>query len=183
MAKTTETTETIHVYDEHHSAKSIPGFLAPDVTLVILTWLSFFALLVALSKIAWKPILEGLEKREEDIRQSLENADRLKNELEQIDKKRNAVLRQADEDSKRIIEDGRKAAIEAGHSIKHKAKEEAQIFVENAQRQISEETNTAYAQLKSDSAEIAVKLASKLIEENLDEEKNRKLIDKIIEQM
>ena len=58
-----------------------PGILSPDITLVILTWISFFALLVILHKFAWKPILAGLKQREDYIRKSLEDADKIKSRI------------------------------------------------------------------------------------------------------
>ncbi len=156
------------------------NLLNPELNIIILTWVSFFLLLFILRKFAWKPILAGLDKREETIRKSLEEADRIKEELREINQKREQLIREAEDKSKEIIDQGRKAAIEAAHIIEHKAKEESQIMLENAERQIKDVAAQAQFELRKMSADIAVELAGRLIEENLDSEKNRKLVNDLI---
>ncbi len=162
----------------HETVKK--DLFSADVTLVLLTWITFLFLLAILYKFAWKPILAGLDKREETIRKSLEEADRIKEELREINQKREQLIREAEDKSKEIIDQGRKAAIEAAHIIEHKAKEESQIMLENAERQIKDVAEEAQFELRKMSADIAVELAGRLIEENLDSEKNRKLVNELI---
>ena len=52
--------------------------------------------------------------------------------------------------------------------------------MENARREISEAENSARAQLREESADVAIALAGKIIGENLDDEKNRSLVSKMI---
>lgn len=170
--------ESSVVVSGHETTKK--DLFSPDLTLVILTWVTFLSLLAILYKFAWKPILAGLDKREETIRKSLEEADRIKEELREINQKREQLIREAEDKSKEIIDEGRKAAIEAAHIIEHKAKEESQIMLENAERQIKDVTEEAQFELRKMSADIAVELAGRLIEENLDSEKNRKLVNELI---
>ena len=165
---------------ENDSIPQKKDFFSADITLLILTWVTFLFLLAILYKFAWKPILASLDKREETIRRSLEEADRIKQELIQINQTREQFVKEAEEKAKEIVRDGRKAAVEAAHIIEHKAKEEVQILLETAERQIKEATEEAQFELKKTSAQIAVQLAGKLIEENLDTEKNRKLINELI---
>lgn len=151
-----------------------------DLTLVLLTWITFLSLLAVLYKFAWKPILAALDKREETIRKSLEEADRIKEELREINQKREQLIREAEDKAKEIIDQGRNAAVEAARTIDRKAKEESQILLENAQREIKDASQEAQFELRKMSAQIAVELAGKLIEENLDSEKNRKLVNELI---
>jgi F-type H+-transporting ATPase subunit b len=169
-------------HDTDHSGPE-GGFFTPEINLLILTWIVFFLLLIILKKYAWGPILNALDKREKDIEESLKNADYLKEELEKINEKQDKIIDEAQVKSKEIIEQARKAAIEATHTIKEKAKEETQILMENAERQIKNEKEKALAQLKEESINIAVELASKLIHENLDSEKNRKLVNDYIKEI
>ena len=156
------------------------ALFTPEIQIAVLTWISFFALLFILYKYAWNPILTGLEKREESIRESVENAQRVKKELAQMEDLYNQRLAQAESESKEIIAQSRRAAMEAAHIIEHKAKEQTKILLETAERRIKELTQEAQFELKKESAHIAVQLAGKLIEENLDTEKNRKLINEFI---
>lgn len=159
------------------------GLFTPDVLMLTLTWATFLLLLMVLYKFAWKPILAALDAREESLRRSIDEADRIKEELKKIEETRLKVLSEADQKAKEIIAQSRKAAIEAANTIQKKAKEEAQILLENSRREMKEELKKAQADLRQESAQIAVGLAAKLIEENLTDEKNKKIINDYIKHL
>ena len=167
----------------HANAEQDKGLLSPDLNMFLLTLFTFFALLAVLYKFAWKPILNALDQREESIRKSLEEAKHIQEELAKIDGKRKQMLAEAEMQAKDILAQSRRGATEASRIIHEKAKEEAHILLENIRREIKEETEKAQAVLRKESASIAVTLASKLIEKNLDEEENRKLIDQFIREL
>ena len=148
--------------------------------MVLWTWVTFGLLLVVLYKFAWKPILSGLDQREKDIRESVENAEKIRTELEQIEGKREKLIKEADDKAKEIVATARKAAVEASKVIENKAKEEANILLENANREIKAAREKAEAMLRRDSAELAITLAGRLIGENLDDNKNRALTEQLI---
>ena len=175
--------ETIIVPSEHGSPAHEKGFFSPDMSMVLLTWVTFFLLLAVLYKFAWKPILSILDAREESIRKSLEDVDRIKNELESLDAKCSQLIAEAKSKATEVINQSRKAAKEAANIIENKAREEAQISLENALRDIKEETQKARMKLREESAQIAVGLASKLIEENMNADKNRSLINRFMKEI
>lgn len=159
------------------------SILSPDAGMMILTWVTFLILLTILHKFAWRPILSLLDKREEDLRKAVTHADQLKDELAKIQQKHDKIIAEADQKAQGIVEQSRKAAIEAADIIRRKAKEDAQISLENALRDIKDEKENALAVLRDESARIAVLLAGKLIEENLDDDKNRRLVTQIIKKI
>src|ERR1019366_3725520 len=106
-----------------------PGILSPDVTLVILTWISFFALLIILHKFAWKPILAGLKQREDYIRKSLDDADEIKNQLAQVEAVKGRILEEAKEKASAIIEQSRKTGNELAGQIEQRAKKNAESII------------------------------------------------------
>lgn len=175
--------ETTVVPSGHGSSSHEKGFFSPDMNMVLLTWVTFFLLLAVLYKFAWKPILNILDEREESIRKSLEDVDRIKNELEGLDAKCTQLIAEADRKATEAIGRSRKAAKEAANIIENKARQEAQISLENALRDIKEETQKARVKLREESAQIAVGLAGKLIEENIDADKNRSLINSFIKKL
>lgn len=175
------TTATIQV--EGNLPESNAGFLSPDVSMLLLTWVTFFLLVIVLYKLAWRPILAGLDAREQSIKKSVDDVERIRQELLQIDDKRKQILAEAESASKDILAQARKGAVEQAKMIQDKAKEDAHILVENARREIKEELERARADLRAESAQIAVELAGKLLDENLDDEKNRRLIDDFIKKI
>ena len=176
-----QATTEVHVTQNSREANS--DFLSPDTNMLILTWITFFLLLAVLYKFAWRPILSALDKREEAIRRSVEEAERIKAELAKMDQTRQKMLVEIEAKSKAILDQSRKGAVEVAKIIQEKAKEEARILVENALREVKEETEKAQANLREESANIAIRLASKLIEKNLDDERNKKLIDEFIREI
>ena len=149
--------------------------------MVILTWITFGLLAAVLYKVAWKPILAGLEARETAIRKALDDAAKAKSELERIEAQRASLIAAADEKAKAIVEQARQAAIDAAAVIEQKARDEAQILLDNAQREIRGERDRAMAVLRRESAELAVGLARKVLRDQLDEARGRAVVNQLIE--
>ena len=154
-----------------------PGILSPDTTLVILTWISFFGLLAVLHKFAWKPILAGLKQREDYIRKSLEDADKVNKQLAEFEVEKGKILNEAKEKANIIIEQSRKMGIELAGQIEHRAKKSAEEIINSAHQEIEGECERARNALKKESAQIAISLAERILKENLNTEKNRNLIN------
>ena len=163
----------------HHDA----GIMSPDVTMIVLTWVAFISLLIILHKFAWKPIFALLDAREEKIRKAVEDAEKAKETLAHIEQTREQILTEAHRKAKDIVDQSQKAAVEAAKVIQQKTREEAQIVFENARREIKEEAERAQAALREESAKVAIILAGKLLEENLDDDKNRKLVNELIKKI
>jgi len=159
------------------------NLMDPSPDMALWTCITFAILLVILWKFAWNPILSGLDKRESDIRESVENAVRIREEMETLEANKEQVLKEADDKAKEIVAIARKAAVEASKVIEDKAKQETKIMLENASREIEAEQEKARAQLRLESAELSIAIASKLIGENLDNEKNRMLSDRLIREI
>ena len=177
MAEEHIQTETVTSAQESHHQQS---FISPDVTMMLLTWVTFLSLLAILYKFAWKPILQALDDREAAIRKAVDDADKAKAELAKTNATRAQLIAEAENKAKGIITQSRTAAVEAAKIIEQKAREEAQILLENARREIKEETQKAQSILRKESAQIAVSLASKLIDENLSTQKNQEIVNEFI---
>ena len=157
--------------------------LTPDTRMLVLTWVTFVLLLLVLYKFAWKPILKALDEREALIRKAVDDAEKAREELARVHATRHELIAEAQRTAKEVVHEARQAAAEASHVIERKAKEEAHISLENARRDIRDETEKARIILRKESAAIAVELAGKLIERNLDTENNRKLVDECMERI
>jgi F-type H+-transporting ATPase subunit b len=165
---------------DHHGGMSIDEV---NSGIAVLMWITFIFVLLVLHRLAWKPILALLDQRETKIREAVEKADKIQQDLSEIEGKRAALIAEADEKAKEIVAAAREAAKEAAHAIEQKARSEAQILTENAQREIKAAEEKAAANLRKESAELAVALAGRLLSENLDTEKNRQLIDGLINEV
>ncbi len=176
-----EVIETHAVHAGDHHAEVNPMEVSGQM--VVWTWVVFVLTLIVLYKVAWKPILSVLDKREKDIQDSIDNAETIREELESLEETKAQTIAEADEKAKSVLEAARKGAYTQAQSIEAKARDEAKIVAENASREIEASRAKAEDLLRIESASWARQLASKLINENLDDDKNRALTDKFIQEL
>ncbi len=149
----------------------------PDPGLFVWTILTFLVLLFLLAKFAWKPLLLMLEKREETIRQSLDDAEKAKREIERLKEESEDIIAKARSEAQTIVMEGKTTAERLKDDVLAKAKEKSDEIVANAQNIIVAEKNRAIKEIKSEAVDISINIASKLIEKNLTIEDNKTLIE------
>jgi len=87
------------IVSEGESAEG--GLLSVNGGLAFWTVVTFLLLVLLLSKFAWKPILSVLKQREDAIKDSLEQADKAKEEAKKILAENQNNLAKAEEESKK----------------------------------------------------------------------------------
>ena len=92
-----------------------------DPGLFIWTILTFLALLFLLAKFAWKPLLAALEDRENKIKNSLEDAEKAKAELERINAKSEEIIAKARSEAQSIRVEAKAATERIKAVLKAKA--------------------------------------------------------------
>ncbi len=157
--------------------------LSVEPGLMIWTIIIFVLLLLVLKKFAWKPLIESLSKREQGIRDSVEKAEHLRREAEVLMEENKKLLAKADEESRRIINEGKEYADKVRNELMSKTHEDASRMIQQAKDEIEREKLSALNELKSEVADLAVKAAGKIIDENLDAKKQKKIIDGFIKQI
>lgn len=153
------------------------------IPMAVIQWTCFIILLLVGYKMAWKPILDGLNTREDNIRESLDNAEKAKKELAELQETCSKMKAEAETEAKQIITTSRETATKLAKEIEEKAKGEADSVRANALKDIESAKVEALQSLRAESTELAISLAGKLISENLDNEKNRALTQTLIEKI
>lgn len=156
-----------------------------DVNPGVILWtvVTFVFLLLILKKIAWKPILNSLNQRENFIKESLEKADKAQKEAEKLIADNKVSLIKAEEDAQKIVEQSREYAEQLKTQILDESKLQAKKLIEDASIEIERKNNEAFNKLKDQVADIAVNAAEKILRENLDKEKQIKLVNKYMEDL
>ncbi len=154
-----------------------------DPGLFIWTIAVFLTLLFLLKRFAWGPLLAALEQRRAGIRKSLDDADRAKKELEQVQQESETVVRKARAEAETIVSTARADGAKLRDELRRQAQEEAQSILRNAERQIEQERDRALAQIRREAVDVSLMIASKLIRRNLTKEDNDALIDDALEQV
>ena len=159
------------------------GLLDVNPGLMIWTVITFIVLLFILKKVAWKPILTALDKRENDIKESLEQAEKAKEEAKQLLEANQANLAKAEEESRKIIEQSRSYAESLKDQMIKDSKDQAKKIVDEASNEIQRKKDAAFEELRGQIAEIAVSAAEKIIKESLDAQKSKQIIDKYLNEV
>lgn len=151
--------------------------------LIFWTIVTFLILMFILKKVAWKPILTALDQRETAIRESLEKAEKAKQEAQKVLDENQANLARAEEESKKIIDQSRSFAEKLKEQMIQESREQAQKIINDATAEIERKKESAFNELKGQIAEIAVQAAEIILKENVNKETNKKIVDNYIREI
>ena len=151
--------------------------------LIIWTLITFVLLVMVLSKFAWKPLLGALQEREHGIADALRQADEARKESDRVLNENKIILAKANEETARLIAEGRAMAEQVKNDIIAKANENAKLLMTQAKDEINREKEAALTQLRSEVADLAIAVAEKIVDETLDGAKQKKFVDKVLQQM
>ena len=148
----------------------------------LLFWsvVTFLLLLVVLKKVAWGPIISALEQRENDIKDALNAAEQAKKEAEKVSNDYEQSIKDAQKQSQQIIADSKEAAEKVKAKIENDASKKAEIMLNDAKVQINAEKENAINEIKAIAVDLSIKAASKVVEKNIDNDDNRKLVNDAI---
>jgi F-type H+-transporting ATPase subunit b len=155
----------------------------PDPGLYIWTIVTFLVLLALLAKFAWGPLLAALAVRQEAIRKSLDDAQQAKVELERLRNESTKILAQARSEADAIMSRTREDAERFREELKQKARAEAASLLKNAEHQIELETSRALQQIRHETVDLSVAIASKVLQRNVTKEDNERLIEETFRQL
>jgi F-type H+-transporting ATPase subunit b len=149
----------------------------PDPGLYIWTIIVFLVLLFLLMKFAWKPLLAMLEKREDNIKQSLDDAEKARDELANVKEDTEKLLNEARTESQAIVAAGKKNVERMQEEIVDKAQSKSDALLADAKKQIQLEKDRAITDVRAEVVNLSMQVAEKLIKKNLSKEDNLKLIN------
>jgi F-type H+-transporting ATPase subunit b len=151
--------------------------------LIVWTIVTFVLLVAVLSKCAWKPLLQALQEREEKIRSAMEQADKARTEAAELLKQNERMMARAEEEYQKVIREGKVFAEKLKEEIITKAKQQAQRELQLAKEEIQRDIDAAKLQLRSEVADLAIKAAEKILDETLDQQRHRKIVESVLNQI
>ena len=125
-------------------------------------------------------ITGAMDDRAEKIREALEAADQAKADAEAAMAIHQGNLETARQESRAIIEEGKRDAEKVKAQIVEDAKRESEEISQRATREIELAKESALADLHQQSVDLSIDLAGKLIHKNLGAEDNQALIDETV---
>jgi F-type H+-transporting ATPase subunit b len=157
--------------------------ILPHSAEVAVSFVSFMILFFVLSRFALPPITNMLDKRSENIRESLEKAEETRVEAERLFEDYKQQMAEARGEAAKVIESGRKVADAMKDDIVAKANEEAANIIVKAKETIQAEKKAAMAELQKSVADLSVAVAGRLIGAELSASDHEKLISQAIEEV
>jgi F-type H+-transporting ATPase subunit b len=158
------------------------GAIGIDWQVLLAQFVNFAILFGLLSVLLYKPMRRMLDERSNRIKESMEQAEQIK---EQMTKSEEQVKLQLDT-ARREGQDILAQAAQMGERLKEEAKgearQEAEVIVARARTEIERERDQAIDEVKREFVDLAITAAEKVVNESLDREKHRRLIEEVLEQ-
>ena len=137
-------------------------------------------LFILLRIFLFKPVNKIKAERTRTIQNNLDSAEKAKEEAETLRQQYEDSISEAKEKANNIIMKAHEDAEAERSAIIKKSQEEADKIVADADKAIENERKRVLRQAQSQIADLAIEAASKIIGENVDDEKNRRLVDKFL---
>lgn len=153
------------------------NLLSPNFGLVIWIAITFFALLLVLRRFAWGPVTGALAAREDRIRESMEQAEKALAEARQIQADNDRARREAEAEAQQLLRQARDAAEALRAEEVERTRGQIRQMQESAQAEIARERDGALETLRSEVADLAIQAAERVLNANLDDERQRKLVN------
>jgi len=145
--------------------------------------LAFAILYWLLNKYAFGPLFGMMEKRREMIAQQMKSASDNRDQADKLLAEQKKVIEEARKEAYAIIEQSRTMSSKQADELIQNAKAESNRIKEDALKDIESEKNKAVAALRGQVSAMAVMVASKIIEKQVDEKSQEELIDKYLKEV
>ena len=156
-----------------------------DINLGLSAWtlLVFAGLLFLLGKFAWAPILGAVEAREKGIQGALDEAAQRNEDAAKLLEEHRAQLADARRQASEIVSQGKAAGEKLRKEVELRARQEGDAIIQRAREEIVREKEAALDELRRTSVELALAAAGKLMQEKMDQEWDRQLVDAYLDDL
>lgn len=159
------------------------GLLSPNVGLIVWITITFLLLLFVLRRFAWGPISKALTEREARIEESITSAERALEEARKVQADNEKARRESEQEAQRILREARETAEKLRAEEVEKTREQIRQMQAQAEAEIEREKQGALNELRSEVADLAIRAAEKILGENLDGGRQKKLVNDFLEDL
>src|SRR5436309_3512826 len=162
------------------AASSGSFLITPNVGLMIWTLLLFGISMYILWKLAFPRISEALDRRQHAIEESIDHAERVRHEADDLLAEYRERLREARNQAEQIIDRARKSAEARERETIEETQQRREQLMEQTRRDIESETRRAIQQIRREVADLTVLATEKVTRKVLDEDDQRRLVDEAL---
>jgi F-type H+-transporting ATPase subunit b len=142
----------------------------------------FAILIVVIWKFVAKPVNNLLTRRQNEIQESVNSAEKQKEEAEKYLEEQKKLVDEAKKEARNIIEESKDAAKRLKDEIEEKAGEKSRALLETAQEEIKAERERSVVAVKDQIVTLALDTTQKIIGKSLSEEEHKKLIEESLKE-
>jgi F-type H+-transporting ATPase subunit b len=165
------------------AAEEEKNILLPALGELIVGTLAFLVVFGFMARYAWPRIKTTLAERTENIEGKLDQAERDRAEAQTLLARYREQLDRAHGEAAEIVEEGRRRGAEARREIVAKAEQEAARILARGEEQLRVERERAIGEVRRDVGQLAVLLATRIIGESLDAQRQQALVDRFIDEI
>ena len=147
---------------------------------LIFTWVNLFILFLVMKKLLFKPVTKMLAMREEEVKSMYQKAEDAQKSAQSLEEEYTNKLSTAKEEAANIMKTATREATLKGEEILQDAQKRASAMITKAESEIEREKKAAVNEIKGDIASIAVTLAEKVIEKDINENDYERLLEEFI---
>lgn len=155
----------------------------PQLSSILITLVSALVLYFVLKHFLYTPVSDMLSERQENIQGNIQEAEQLKKEARDLKADYEKRIASSKSESQEIMETGRQRGEEIKEDIIREAREEAERIVARSKKDIERERAVAFNDMKAQTGEMAIMIASKIMEEEITLDNQNLLIDKFIDEV
>ena len=148
---------------------------------IIFTWINLIILVLIMKKLLFKPVTKMLAAREEEVSSMYTKAEEAQKNAQKLENEYTEKLTGAKEEAARIMKEASHEATLRGEQIVADAQNKAQSLLSKAQKEIECEKEAAVSEIKNDIASIAINIAEKVIEKDINEGDYERLVEEFIQ--
>lgn len=142
--------------------------------------INFLVVFYLLKRFLYKPILEVLRKRENEIKDGLKQAEEGRLLYEKTVEKEKEILRKAREESKKMMEDARNQALVLSAKMEEDGKKQAERIISSAREQIELETKAAEKRLAGQISNLSFEFLSKALKQMFSGKEQEEVMQKAL---
>ncbi len=165
------------------AASSGSFLISPNVGLMIWTLLLFGISMYVLAKLAFPRISAALDRRQHAIEESIEAAERARQQADQLLAEYRERLREAREQAEEIIGRSRRAAEVHEREASEEAKAKREQMMEQTRRDIEAETRRAIQEIRREVADLTVMATEKVTRKTLNDDDQRRLVEDALREL
>lgn len=149
----------------------------PNIGSLVVQLLATIIMVFVVVKFFWKPIKKNVDIKREYVKKNIDEAGRLNEEAQNNLKESEKSIQNAKVEARRIKENAESEALLARQKILSKAEEEANNKLKIAEEQIIKEREEAKQEIREEIINVAMMAASKIVEREINNEDNEKLVN------